>query len=351
MVNFDDLIRHAALHRYALNIVPVASSTALEAAVSAGHEQRAPLILAPMAQSRVPGMAKALFAACEAAARDAEIPVILMGFQDAGSEESITPIHLGCNAVHVTPSTPNFPQAVLQVKARAEIAKQCGIGIGAVLPTRPEDEASRNGLPPAAECIAFAESTRVDFLEADAGAPDAKTDYERLRRVHEALGIPLLTRVGGEMPPDRAQRLIESGVALVQHFDFRAEPNAEFLADRLKLWDAAGRAAEALAHCRPLEPVAHVVEFNVPPDALPRLEEILQTGRQRLAAIPGVRGVATGEAVTAGARYRYCWIVIFANEQVVRYYRDHPLHVEFADHHFRPIAEDRLTIDFRLTGA
>src|SRR3569623_3798524 len=34
----------------------------------------------------------------------------------------------------------------------------------------------------------------------------------------------------------------------------------------------------------------------------------------------------------------------------MRYYRDHPLHVEYADHHFRPIAEDRLTIDFRHTG-
>src|SRR3569623_3484774 len=76
IVSFGDLVGHAALHRYALNIVPVASSAALEAALSAGHEQRAQLILEPITSSRVPGMEKAMFAACEAAAREAEIPVV-----------------------------------------------------------------------------------------------------------------------------------------------------------------------------------------------------------------------------------------------------------------------------------
>lgn len=353
IVSFGDLVRHAALHRYALDIVPVASSTALEAALSAGHEQRAPLILAPMAASRVPGMVKALFAACEAAARDAEIPVVLMGFRDAAAGGPISTLNLGCNAIHITPSTADFPQAVAEAKALVEIAKQCGIGVGAVLPDDAAGETSQDGRATVAECIAFAERTEVDFLEVDVGGADAgkrraKLDYGRLRRIHEALTIPLLTRVTGDMQPDQVHRLIESGVALVQYID-SPEPDAGLLAERLKLWGSAGRAAEVLTQCRPLEPVAHVVEFNVPADALPKLKDILQTGRQRLATIPGVRRVAIGEAVAADARYRYCWIITFANEQVMRYYRDHPLHVEYAEHYFRPIAEDRLTIDFRLT--
>src|SRR3569833_4198535 len=161
--------------------------------------------------------------------------------------------------------------------------------------------------------------------------------------------VQLRSALAGDVQPDQVHRLIESGLALVQHID-SPEPDAALLAERLKLWGSAGRAAEVLTHCRPLEAVAHVVEFNVPADALTNLEDILQMGRQRLATIPGVSRVATGEAVAADARYRYCWIITFANEQVMRYYRDHPLHVEFADHHFRPIAEDRVTIDFRLTG-
>ena len=353
IVNFGDLVRHAALHRYALNIMPVASSAALEAALSAGHEQRAPLILAPSAASRGPGMKKALFAACEAAARDAELPMVLMGFQEAVTGTPISTLNLGCNAIHITPSTADFPQAVAEAKALVEIAKQCGIGSGALLPGDAADETSQDNRPPVAECIAFAERTEVDFLEVDVGGADAgkrraKLDYGRLRRIHEALTIPLLTRVAGDMQPDQVHRLIESGVALVQHID-APEPDAGLLAERLKLWGSAGRAVEVLTQCRPLQPVAHVVEFNVLPDALPKLADILQMGRQRLAAIPGVRYVATGEALAADSRYRYCWIITFANEQAMRYYRDHPLHVEYADHHFRPIAEDRLTIDFRLT--
>src|SRR3569623_898287 len=353
IVSIGDLVGHAALHRYALNIVTVASSTALEAALSAGHVLRAPLILAPMTRSRVLGMMNALFAACEAAARDAEIPVVLMGIREAVTGGPITTLNLGCNAIHITPSTADFPRAVAEAKALLEIAKQCGTGVGGLLPSAETDEASQDNRPPVAECIAFAERTEEDFLEVDVGGADAgkrraKLDYGRLRRIHEALTIPLLMRIAGDVQPDQVHRLVESGLALVQHID-SPEPDAALLAERLKLWGCAGRAAEVLTQCRPLEPVAHVVEFNVPADALPKLKDILLTGRLRLATIPGVRRVATGEAVAADARYRYCWIVTFANEQVMRYYRDHPLHVEYADNHFRPIAEDRLTIDFRLT--
>src|SRR3569623_131204 len=342
IVSFGDLVGHAALHRYALNIVPVASSTALEAALSAGNEQRAQLILAPMTRSRVPGMMDALFAACEAVARDADILVVLLGFREAVTGGPITTLNLVCNAIHITPSMADFPRAVAEAKALLEIAKQCGTGVGGLLPSAETDEASQDNRPPVAECVAIAERTEVDFLEVDVGGVDAgkrraKLDYGRLRRIHEALTIPLLLRNAGDEPP-----------AQVQHID-SPEPDAALLAERLKLWGSAGRAAEVLTQCRPLEPVAHVVEFNVPADALPKLEDILQTGRRRRATIPGVRRVATGEAVAADARYRYCLIITFANEQVMRYYRDHPLHVEYADHHFRPIAEDRVTIDFRLT--
>src|SRR3569623_3228428 len=143
---------------------PVVSSTDLEAALSAGHEQRAPLILAPMTRSRVPGMMNALFAACEAAARDAEIPVVLMGFREAVTGGPITTVNLGCNAINITPSTADFPQSDAEAKALVELAKQCGIGVGALLPgAEPgdSDEASQANRPPVAECVAFAERTEV----------------------------------------------------------------------------------------------------------------------------------------------------------------------------------------------
>jgi fructose-bisphosphate aldolase class II len=63
-----------------------------------------------------------------------------------------------------------------------------------------------------------------------------------------------------------------------------------------------------------------------------------------------VRRVATGRAVEEDSRYRCCWIVEFTSEQVIASYRDDPDHVAFADELFRPIAPDRLSIDYALTG-
>jgi fructose-bisphosphate aldolase class II len=352
IVGFNDLVRHAAGHRYALNILPVASLADLEAALAAGHRQRTPLLLAPAGGASHRNVAAALFAACEATARDTEIPVALISLQEATAEGAITAVKLGSGAIHVRPTTAAFSQVVAEIQALAEIIKPCGIGLGATVPDYAARESSQDGVVTA--CIALAQSTTLDFLEIgtkgdDGDKPRAQLDYGKLRRISEATGIPLLTRIAGEVRPDQVRRLIESGVALVHHVG-DSRPDERLLAERFTLWGGAGRAADVLNLCRPLQPVAHVVEFNVPATALAGLEAILQTGRRRLATIPGVRSVATGEAVADNARYRYCWIVTFANEHVVRYYRDHPIHIEFADHYFRPIAEDRLTIDFRLTG-
>jgi fructose-bisphosphate aldolase class II len=74
---------------------------------------------------------------------------------------------------------------------------------------------------------------------------------------------------------------------------------------------------------------------------------MMERGRRILANIPGVRAVFTGRAETPAAKYQYCWLVRFAHPAVIDSYRDHPDHVAFANAHFRPIAADRLTIDFR----
>lgn len=351
IVSFTNLVRHAALHHYALSIVSIDSSPRLDAALAAAIAQRAPLVLAPAPASDTPGMTRALFAACEAAGAQAGIPVALIGLGTSAKADLVSAINFGCSAVSVTPSTVVFPHVVAEVKSLTEIAQPCGVAIGAMLPDPAESDGAQDNRPAVAECIALAERASLDFLGVDIGGTDsaskrrAKLDYTRLRRIHEGAPVPLLTRISGEVLPDQVHRLIESGLTLVHHVD------AEIPVDAFKLWGSAGRAAEVLAQCPPLQPVVHVVEFNVPADALPELAGILHEGRQRLAMIPGVRAVATGEAIADAAHYRHCWIVTFTNEKIVDYYRHHPLHVDFANGLFRPIAEDRLTIDFRLTGA
>lgn len=108
-----------------------------------------------------------------------------------------------------------------------------------------------------------------------------------------------------------------------------------------------GRAAQALAACRPWREVEHLIVYNVT-DSCDELfvEKMMASGRAALGAIPGVRSVFTGRALRGDARYRYCWLVRFASSAVVASYRDHPDHVTYADTQFRPIATDRISIDF-----
>lgn len=116
---------------------------------------------------------------------------------------------------------------------------------------------------------------------------------------------------------------------------------------------AAGSAAFGHAGGGALRPtVKHLIVFNaprVPPDR--RDEACLAMARRAcevLTRIPGVTDVAFGVAVSERAAYRYLLIVDFADEGVIDSYRDHPIHVRFADEVFRPLAVDRITTDFRM---
>jgi fructose-bisphosphate aldolase class II len=65
-----------------------------------------------------------------------------------------------------------------------------------------------------------------------------------------------------------------------------------------------------------------------------------------LSKVPGVRRVVTGWALTEKPRYRFCWLVQFVHPRVIESYRAHPDHVAFANELFRPVAGDRVSIDF-----
>jgi SAM-dependent methyltransferase len=77
------------------------------------------------------------------------------------------------------------------------------------------------------------------------------------------------------------------------------------------------------------------------------VRDTMAEGRRVLGAIPGVRGVTTGEALRENPRYRYAWLIRFAHPAVIASYREHPDHVAFADTRFRPVAADRVSMDYR----
>jgi fructose-bisphosphate aldolase class II len=115
----------------------------------------------------------------------------------------------------------------------------------------------------------------------------------------------------------------------------------------IRLWGSDNRAGELLEACQAWRPVDHLIIYNSSGDS--DVEAMIAEGRAVLAAIPGVREVFAGEAVRDGAGYRYSWNIRFCHPDVIDSYRNHPDHVDFANNRFRPVAGDRISIDFRET--
>jgi fructose-bisphosphate aldolase class II len=119
----------------------------------------------------------------------------------------------------------------------------------------------------------------------------------------------------------------------------------------MRLWGSAGRAAEVMLQCRPWCPVQHVIVCSLshPPDT--QVEPMLGRGSEAIAEIPGVRRVISSWAVREALRFRLCWLVELAHEKVIESWRQRPDHAAFAGKLLRPIAGERITIDFAPVAA
>ena len=102
-----------------------------------------------------------------------------------------------------------------------------------------------------------------------------------------------------------------------------------------------------MADSEPWTPVEHLIISNVTEISEEETHAMIVEGQKVLSTIPGVLEVVTGEAVKSDADYRYAWLVRFCHPTVIDSYRDHPLHVAFADNKFRPVAGGRISIDYQ----
>ena len=205
-----------------------------------------------------------------------------------------------------------------------------------------------------------------------------KLDYQRLKQINEALRIPLVVHGGTGLADDQFRRLVSNGVAKINYYTALADAasaairkNAQTMRNGgytdmiqgaqeaigcevercMHLMGSTGRAAEVLSRCRSWLPVEHLIIYNVEGLDAAGVQRMMSEGQRVLSKIPGVREVFTGEAVKDDAQYRYTWLVRFCHPAVIDSYRDHPDHVSFADKLFRPVAGNRISIDYLDQGS
>jgi fructose-bisphosphate aldolase class II len=198
-------------------------------------------------------------------------------------------------------------------------------------------------------------------------------DFERLQQINEALNIPLVIHGGTGLSDEQFKRLIENGVAKINYYTALADAAGKKMRDntaadqrcgytgivngiqdamRVEIercmmnWGSAGQADAVLAEAEAWQPVHHVIIYNLDVDDANQVSNMMREGEKVLSRIPGVRRVITASAVQQDASYKFSWLIEFVHTNVIESYRNHPDHVAFADNLFRPIAGDRISIDF-----
>jgi len=384
LVHMRDMLNHAYRNGYAVGAFDLVSLDFLQAIVDAAEKCQAPVILS-LAESHFDYFDFELtMAAVETAARRSTVPVAIHLDHGASLESAQQGIRLGCNGIMVDNSLFPLEQNITATRAIVEMAHGCDIPVegelGYVAGVEGEDAERHPGdivYTSAEEAWHYVERTGVDFLAVSIGTVHGRMqgepdlDFERLAQINEALNLPLVIHGGTGLSPTQFQRLIANGVAKINYYTALADAAGEQIAANLRgaargytqcvkdiqgsiraevercirLWGGSGRAAELLQHCRPWQNVEHLIFYNLTcPEQ--EAETVIAEGQRVLATIPGVRQVFAGKAIDESGKYRYCWRVQFASAAVVDSYRDHPLHVDYANTYFRPNAGDRVTVDF-----
>ena len=288
VVDFTELVKHAVDRGYRLAAIGIPSLPVISASLRSASRLDAPLVFAVAGEDLDDG----LLPSVEAMARKASAPVALIGWEISSTEQAVLAIRLGCNALLLADGLDG-----VQVTAIQEIAASCGIPV-----------------------------------------------------VNDLVKAGKLMDMTRSLAPDKMSLSFVTSASWRQ-FNETVEQAVEVIVSRnLEESGASGQGHDALAHCAAWNPVEHLIIYNTTTDEK-AAQELAAEGRRTLDKIPGVRTTWSGCSVREDADYRWCWLIRFAHIAVIDSYREHPDHVRYADNHFRPVAGNRISIDYQLTGA
>ncbi len=369
LVNMRDMLYHAYHNGYAVGAFDLLSLEFLEGIIAAAERCHAPVILS-LTESYVDF--ELIMPAVEAAAKRATVPISIHlnhAAHDTPLDSAVQGINLGCNGIKVDASHHGLAKNIQITRTFVEMAHACGVAV--------EGEP---GYTTAAEAEIYAKQTGVDFLTIAIGTVhdlkqnEPKLDDNRLQQINQALRIPLVIHGDTGLSEQQIRHLITNGVAKINVYtaltniaDGRIRDNARLhrrggysslllgvkesisteVERCMRLWGSIDRAAELLVQCTAWSPVEHVIIYNVTGITEQDANAMMAKGQQALSTIPGVRELISGRALKEDAAYRYTWLVRFCHPAVIDSYRNHPAHLAFADQHFRPVAANRISIDYQ----
>ncbi|MGD2118241.1 MAG: Dabb family protein [Chromatiales bacterium] len=287
VLNFSDLLSHSKSHHYKLPAINVQSLSVLKGMVAWGKQHDAPFIVTIDG----PQIENGLIPSIEELLRNEDVASLYVARRISTKDQAHEAIRSGCQALFLDSDCIEQDRAEIK-----QIANSCGI------------------------LCETEESFASYFL-----VIDEPVDFAEVMKAAQ--------QVSGWQQFDETvtKAVIDSLSAILDQVNVK------------------GMATGAKAECKPYAPVEHLIIYNSSASE-EQTQQAVQIGTQVLDKIPGVRATWSGEAIAPNAKYRRCWLFRFANESVIDSYREHPDHLAYADEYFRPIAADRISIDFTLSG-
>jgi len=221
LVPMKQIVDAAYAGKYGVPAVPGFNEFLARAAIEAAVEANSPLIFLVINR----GDPEFSHGVVKYYADKVDVPIAMCLDHSRSFEDSMSGIRTGCTAIMADRSTLPYDENVAQVKLLADIAHAAGISIeaeighvgrgeyyevdGVSFLTEPDD-AKQYILETGVDCLAVAVGTAHGVYK---GTP--KIDFERLKAIDEACGLPLALHGGSGSGEDNISRACKLGVAKV----------------------------------------------------------------------------------------------------------------------------------------
>ena len=382
LVDMKDMLNHAWHHGYAVGAFELINLEMLSAVMDAAERARAPVILSVGEHHFGDFDVQLLMPAIEAAAARAQVPVAIHFDHGKNIDSATDGIRLGCNSIMVDASHLNFSENTRITKNTVAMAHACGISVEGELGYVPQAEEKQSkasdelAYTSLAEAKAYVERTGVDCLAVSIGTVHGqmkgkpRLDYQRLKQINEALKMPLVIHGGSGLSDSQYHRLISNGVAKINCFTGISELAARKLREStrgtigisysqvqnmskaaitsdvekyMRLWGAAGRAAEVLSQCHIWQPVEQLLIYKPFAEQGLPLTTVYEV-QAVLSRISGVREVQVSEIMDNDSHYQYAWIIKFCHPEAVKACQTHADFQSLKRTLFRPLEDDTLNL-------
>ena len=228
LVNLNEVLKKAQKEKYAVGLFNTTDTDMLQAVIEAAEESNSPVILGTAEVLLPYGELKLIAPSVIAAAKRANVPVVVHYDHGLTFDRCIEALKLGFSSIMFDGSAKLYEQNIAETREMVKIAHAFGATvegeIGHVGEAAKEDNLLTDMYTTPEEAKAYLEATGVDALAVAIGSAHGvykkkpMLNIERLKEISGAVKVPLVLHGGSGLSDDDFKNTIRNGIAKVNIF-------------------------------------------------------------------------------------------------------------------------------------